>query len=77
MVSKVEETGRFRAVWADGRPEIVIEHTDFIDVTSLSSTAREHLPGLKSYRAQSGRTLNSDGEDWTDVQTGMALRRVH
>jgi hypothetical protein len=49
-----------------------------IETTTLSSTRREFIEGMPSYRLADGRALNhrADNDTFEIVQTGEILKRV-
>lgn len=77
MANSIIETDRFTAVAADGRRHTIVELTETLDATTLSSSQRQEIPGMKRYRTTTGKPVNANADgSFTLVESGLVLKRT-
>jgi len=72
--TKVEKTGSYVAVDAEGNEHRINVFTTFNEVRLLSGVASWH-PGLQAHKTSLGHHVNvNDDGSLTDVHTGLTMR---
>lgn len=74
--TKVQQTGSYQAVDAQGVQHTIYVYTNFIEVAPLSGP-HEWVPGTQSHKMRNGNHVNvNDDGTLEDVHTGRTMRRV-
>jgi hypothetical protein len=76
MKAKTEKTNEFTALGDDGHYYRVTEFTEYLNVTTVSDTQPQWMPGKTMLRLDNGDSINLiDENNFEIVRTGIHLHK--